>query len=258
MSIFLKICYTVHGHIFCMPCRVAGSHVCSLYEVSMSSRLFSIWSVHVFTFILYMKCPCLHVDSLFEMFMSSRLFSIWSVHVFTSVLYMKCPCLHVCSLYEVSMSSRLFSIRSVHVFTSILYMKCPCLHVYSLYEVSMSSRLFSSWSIHSSRIFSKWSANVSIFIFVCLNVAVQVECFVDLIKLAIVFRVTIRTQLRQVTDYMRVLRLSPLLCANNTQPFAHGRKTSKKILLCVFVPFRISKHKLHKPGCYFEGRSHVS
>jgi hypothetical protein len=58
--------------------------------------------------------------------------------------------------------------------------------IYSVYEVFMFSVLFSS--------------------------AVQVECFVDLIKFAIVFRVTVWTQFRQVTDYMRAraLRLSPL------------------------------------------------
>jgi hypothetical protein len=95
-------------------------------------------------------------------------------------------------------------------------------------------------------------------IFVCLYVAVQVECFVDLIKLAIVFRVTIWTLLRQVTDYAHVLRLSPLLCANNMQPFARRHKTTQKILLCISVPFQKSKCKLLKSRWYFEGRELVS
>jgi hypothetical protein len=41
LSVLLKSCDTIHSHIFCTPCRAAGSHVCSLYEVSMFSVLFS-------------------------------------------------------------------------------------------------------------------------------------------------------------------------------------------------------------------------
>lgn len=41
LSVLLNSCDTVHGHIFWTPCRAASSHVCSLYEVSMFSVLFS-------------------------------------------------------------------------------------------------------------------------------------------------------------------------------------------------------------------------
>ena len=40
-----------------------------------------------------------------------------------------------------------------------------------------------------------------------------------------------------MTDYARVLRLSPLLCANNTQPFALRHKTTKQdSALCYLSP----------------------
>jgi len=41
LSVLLKSCDTIHSHIFCTPCRAAGSDVCSLYEVSTFSVLFS-------------------------------------------------------------------------------------------------------------------------------------------------------------------------------------------------------------------------
>jgi hypothetical protein len=113
-------------------------------------------------------------------------------------------------------------------------------------------------SSEQSSLFNTWSVDVFSVIFVFLYVAVQVECFVDLIKFAIVLGVTIWMQVRQVTDYVRVLRLSPLLAREQCKSLLHiVTKRAKRSTIVFLPPFRNLKRELYKSRRCLEEKTHV-